>query len=124
MKNTSIVIDLYIMTGAIIDKKSLTPLQLHQLAEVSVKVGAYLGYPTCCTQWLLENRLFRTNELNVQQEAVHGSHGFIPCPACAEKVTAETIVDLIKNRQCPTPYPVWDPLDRIRFIKSLQKQPV
>lgn len=71
--------------------------------------GIYFGYPACCIRWFIENRGKATPEgatpLTPKQEDVHGYNGFIPCPKCAEMVTAETIHALIKNRQCPAPYP-------------------
>lgn len=67
-------------------------------------MGRYYGYPQCCIDWF--NGPWQTDrKLTDKQESVHGYHGFIPCPSCAEKVTKETIYTLIKNRICDTPYP-------------------
>jgi hypothetical protein len=87
-------------------------------------LGKYLGYPECCTVWFFEERIAKFPDipkLTKQQEAIHGSNGFIPCPVCAEKVTVKTIGTLIKNRQCPTPYPTFRAKDRIDFQKNFNK---
>jgi hypothetical protein len=72
-----------------------------------IEWGRYFGYPECCIQWFVENRVDKFPDLpplTPQQDAIHGNNGFIPCPTCAEKVTAKTIGILITNRVCPIPY--------------------
>lgn len=66
-------------------------------------MGRYYGYPQCCIDWFTGTSVGRP--LTAKQSEVHGYNGFIPCPACAEKVTKDTIHTLIKNRVCETPYP-------------------
>jgi hypothetical protein len=72
-------------------------------------MGRYFGYPECCIKWFSEKRIevhpFMHEPLTPKQEAAHGFRGFIPCPECAEKVTHDTIHELIKNRVCNRAYP-------------------
>jgi hypothetical protein len=77
------------------------------LPQRIMNLGVYFGYPPCCIHWFIQNRSDSANltSLTPQQEAVHGNEGFIPCPECASKVTAETISTLIRNRKCQVPYP-------------------
>jgi len=79
--------------------------------EHSISRGIYYGYPQCCIDWFVQNievPFPDIAELNEKQEAVHNGTGFIPCPACAELVTKETLFSLISNRQCKTDFPVGD----------------
>lgn len=69
------------------------------------QLGRYFGYPECCIQYFVHIRIESMPPLTPKQEAVHGNTGFIPCPTCAEKVTAETLHTLIHNRSCPHPFP-------------------
>lgn len=78
------------------------------------EMGRYFGYPDCCIQWFITDRVEKFPDyppLTAQQEVVHGNNGFIPCPTCAEKVTAETIGTLIVNRQCSEPYGNISPIE-------------
>lgn len=75
--------------------------------------GIYFGYPKCCVDWFIRNRMNNYIPLNKNQEAVHGNEGFIPCPKCAKKVNKDTIHTLIRNRVCKSPYP-----NQGRFYKS------
>ena len=71
--------------------------------------GKYFGYPDCCIKWFVENRDMPfpdVVDLTEKQEAVHGYRGFIPCPKCAESITADTLHTLIKDRGCPMPFPL------------------
>lgn len=79
------------------------------------KLGKYLGYPDCCVTWFIERN---TYELTIEQEAVHGGMGFVPCPECAKKVSKETIHTLIKGRQCPTPFPIFKGKEREDFQRN------
>lgn len=69
-------------------------------------IGKFFGYPKCCINWFINNRMINWKPLDEQQELVNGNKGFIPCPECAKKVTKETLSSLIKNRVCSTPFPV------------------
>lgn len=77
--------------------------------KITLERGRYFGYPECCIKWFSEERIekhpLEMVPLTKQQQAVHGFRGFIPCPVCAEKVTHDTIRELIKNRVCATAYP-------------------
>lgn len=77
--------------------------------KLTLERGLYFGYPKCCIKWFSEERIEvhpnNHKQLTPQQEAVHGFRGFIPCPECAEKITHDTIHELIKNRICNRAYP-------------------
>jgi hypothetical protein len=64
--------------------------------------GRYFGYPECCIAWF---SAYAGSRLTPKQSACHHNRGFIPCPACAETVTGDTLHTLIADRQCPTPFP-------------------
>ena len=76
--------------------------------------GKLFGYPQCCIDWFVE-RSSKIYSLPTMEEILKAaevlenqrgySHGFIPCPECARKVTPGTEGSLITNRLCPTPYP-------------------
>lgn len=82
-------------------------LSIDQIKDLSwEELGRHFGYPECCIDWFVNVRIRNVYRgFTQQQESVHGYNGFIPCPACAEKVTKDTIHTLIKNRVCETPYP-------------------
>lgn len=69
--------------------------------------GKYFGYPTCCIDWFINERIVKYSRLTKAQDAVHNNKGFIPCPACAESLLKEKqpITSLIKDRICPVNYP-------------------
>lgn len=77
--------------------------------QITYERGKYFGYPDCCIKWFSEERIEKHpntfTPLTPKQNEVHKYRGFIPCPACAEKVTPTTINTLIKDRKCPLPYP-------------------
>jgi hypothetical protein len=83
------------------------------------EAGQYYGYPECCIEWFITRALTFPGmpPLTPAQAAAHGGRGFVPCPECAEKVTAETIHTLIKERQCIHPYPKDD--DDVEFERKL-----
>lgn len=77
------------------------------------ETGKYYGYPDCCIEYftgraLMIRLLGRRVSLSEKQEEVNGGTGFIPCPSCAEKVTKDTLHTLIKDRKCPSPFPIDD----------------
>lgn len=88
-------------------------------------IGKYLGYPECCVLWFIDKRLRlypNMAPLTPQQHLIfREGKGFLPCPVCAEKVTALKVGTLITNRQCPTPYPKFRTRDQKRFIKEYVK---
>lgn len=77
--------------------------------KITLERGKYFGYPECCIKWFSEERMEKHPAhhapLTPMQEAAHGFRGFIPCPECAEKITHDTVHELIKDRKCPFEYP-------------------
>lgn len=75
--------------------------------EFARDMGAYFGYPQCCIDWFVQERVNKHPNfppMTTQQEQVHKGNGFIPCPTCAEKVTHETIGSLVQGRKCSISY--------------------
>jgi len=73
--------------------------------HIYIKTGKYYGYPDCCIKSFCER-----NNYDYNQNKVHNSFGFIPCPKCAKRIINGEIKlnDLIKNRKCKTPFPIDD----------------
>jgi hypothetical protein len=72
------------------------------------RLGKHYGYPDCCISWF-EDRAYRkvSFHLTQYQEDCDMGHGFIPCPACAEKLHKEdkSLNSLITDREHPYPFP-------------------
>lgn len=67
-------------------------------------LGEYFGYPGCCVRaFLYQPRSERT----IHQLMVHDDTGFVPCPACAQKIDEgrATLKSLIQNRICTSEFP-------------------
>jgi hypothetical protein len=77
--------------------------------KYTLEVGKHYGYPQCCIEWFAKERIAKhpleMEPLTAKQNEAHGGTGFVPCPKCAETVTAATLHTLIKNRQCSLPFP-------------------
>lgn len=67
-----------------------------------IGMGRYFGYPSCCIASFLE-----VFDISEAQEAVHEGHGFLPCHECSVQILEgkKTLASLIRDRQCPTPFP-------------------
>lgn len=85
------------------------------------EVGKHYGYPECCIRWFSKERIEKHpldfTPLTGKQEQLCGT-GFIPCPACAEKVTVDTLHTLITNRECTNPFPEDDDRKGIEAIRK------
>lgn len=78
--------------------------------------GEYFGYPQCC----IDDFKSRDTALTItpEQRKVHNFVGFIPCPACTERILKGEITqaELITNRKCLTPFPADNPQVDKRYI--------
>ena len=73
--------------------------------------GTYFGYPKCCIKEFLidlEIGILFVNKRNRMKRIKAGKNGFIPCKKHARLINKKeiTIDNLIKNRICPTPFPI------------------
>ena len=67
--------------------------------------GKFFGYPQCCI-----DSFCKTRHISYEQRQVHNNNGFVPCHKCALKILNKeiTIEELIKDRICKTPYPIYN----------------
>lgn len=87
--------------------------QVKDNIEYWTMMGKYFGYPDCCIKDFIDRSL-KVLQAKVledipphtkQQMDVSFGTGFVPCDACANKVTRETLSTLIVDRSCKYPFP-------------------
>lgn len=59
--------------------------------------GDYYGYPACCVEHFC-------NTTGTTTPSHFDGTGFVPCPTCEERSMNELVVEIHRQRKCPTPF--------------------